>query len=213
MNETTRGEAAEELIKVNELLKGTSRMTIEAIDDLFKHKHQLEQNINEYDESKCEASQTKENEQEENLKKELNKINKEINSLPNLRGRLERLDKRREQIHAAFVDRINARVFGEESTNTKTAQAGSTFHEIANNLAKLLVLKEKNYGQSFNLSGEVLRLMAPNGIKPDQYDDVLTVVRIIDKLFRVMKGEPDKESPYQDIAGYSILKLVRESKT
>ena len=89
-------------------------------------------------------------------------------------------------------------------------EARTTFQEVTTNLAKLLVIKEKNYGQSFNRAGDILRIMAPDGIKPDQYDDVLTVVRIIDKLFRVMKGAPDEESPYHDIAGYSILKIVKD---
>ena len=86
-------------------------------------------------------------------------------------------------------------------------ESSTLFYHVTTELADLLIAKEKNYGQSFNQTGDILRMMAPDGIKPDQYDDILTVVRILDKLFRIMKGAPDAESPYSDIAGYAILKL------
>ena len=98
----------------------------------------------------------------------------------------------------------------EHETKPVTQKDMDKFHKISYTLANLLAMKERNYGQSFNLTGDILRIMAPDGIKPDQYDEVLTVVRTIEKLFRVMKGAPDEESPYLDIAGYAMLALARE---
>jgi len=67
--------------------------------------------------------------------------------------------------------------------------------------------KQKAYGDSFGRSGQVLRALYPDGIKPDQYGDMLAVTRIIDKLFRVATGYKDTalENPFKDIAGYGIL--------
>ena len=142
----------------------------------------------------------------ESLENELNDINKELNHFPTSDVRAKLLYVRRAQIHVILGH-------GKPSERSQDQPESATiFQEVTNNLAKLLVIKEKNYGQSFNRAGDILRIMAPDGIKPDQYDDVLTVVRIIDKLFRVMKGAPDEESPYHDIAGYSILKLVKDYK-
>jgi hypothetical protein len=74
------------------------------------------------------------------------------------------------------------------------------------------VVDEKNlaYGNSFNASGDVLRKLYPNGIKPEQYDDMLGIVRVVDKLFRIatMK-DAFGESPWMDIAGYGLLGAVR----
>ena len=52
--------------------------------------------------------------------------------------------------------------------------------------------------------------MYPAGICPEQYDDLLTIARILDKLFRIA-NDPDAfdENPYQDIVGYALLAMKR----
>jgi len=52
--------------------------------------------------------------------------------------------------------------------------------------------------------------VGPNGIQVDQYDDLLTIARILDKLFRIA-NDPDafEENPYQDIVGYALLAMRR----
>ena len=59
------------------------------------------------------------------------------------------------------------------------------YEEIGRDVGELVSEKQKAYGDSFGRSGECLRQMFPNGIKPEQYDDLLTIARIIDKLFRI----------------------------
>ena len=74
-------------------------------------------------------------------------------------------------------------------------------------IGELVERKNKAYGDSFAKSGDILRILYPNGIKPDQYDDVLAITRIIDKLFRIVTDRDGlDESPWEDIAGYSILR-------
>jgi hypothetical protein len=72
--------------------------------------------------------------------------------------------------------------------------------------------KQRAYGDSFGRSGAVLREMFPDGIKPNQYGDLLTIARILDKLFR-LANQPDafNESPYRDICGYALLGINRHS--
>lgn len=73
--------------------------------------------------------------------------------------------------------------------------------------------KQEAYGDSFGQMGKVLRVLYPQGIKPEQYDDMLAVTRIQDKLFRIAnKKEAFGESPYKDICGYGLLGLVRDCK-
>jgi len=83
------------------------------------------------------------------------------------------------------------------------------FKQIATELGELVTAKNKAYGDSFARSGEVLKIMYPNGVKPEQYADLLCLTRILDKLFRIANGQ--MEDSYEDLAGYSILGIHRQS--
>ena len=76
---------------------------------------------------------------------------------------------------------------------------------IAADVAALVEEKDTAYGASFDRAGDVLRVLYPGGVKVEQYDDLLAVVRIVDKLFRIANGSQGTESPYLDIVGYGLL--------
>lgn len=87
------------------------------------------------------------------------------------------------------------------------------FGKTGQEVGKLVSEKQKAYGDSFGRSGECLRQMFPDGIKPHQYDDLLTIARILDKLFRIANDpEAFSENPYQDIVGYGLLGMRRHGK-
>jgi hypothetical protein len=71
-------------------------------------------------------------------------------------------------------------------------------------LARIVAEKQIAYGDSFRHTREVLKILYPNGVTVEQYGDLLTITRIVDKLFRVanQKGYGG-EDPYEDIAGYA----------
>ena len=79
------------------------------------------------------------------------------------------------------------------------------YESVGQRIGALVDQKQRQYGDSFGKSGNILHVLYPNGIFPEQYDDVLTVTRIIDKLFRIANGDQGNESAYADIAGYGIL--------
>ena len=80
------------------------------------------------------------------------------------------------------------------------------FEKIGSEIGKLVEQKNQAYGNSFSNSRDVLKVLYPNGIMPEQYGDMLAITRIIDKLFRVAtKKDAFGESPFKDIAGYGIL--------
>jgi len=88
-----------------------------------------------------------------------------------------------------------------------------TFEEIGTAIGKLVMEKNKAYGSAFQVSGDVLRLFFPNGVEPHQYQDMLLVARICDKLMRVAsKKDAFGESPYNDIAGYAILGVSMDTR-
>lgn len=85
------------------------------------------------------------------------------------------------------------------------------FEEIAKEVGELVKAKNKAYGNSFGETGAFLKLLYPKGIGVDQYDDVLLIVRIFDKLKRIATNKDAfGESPYRDIAGYAILGISKD---
>lgn len=80
------------------------------------------------------------------------------------------------------------------------------YEAIGKSIGALVDEKQDAYGDSFGKSGDVLRILYPDGVSPEKYDDMLAVVRIVDKLFRIATDAAAfGESPYKDIAGYGIL--------
>lgn len=87
------------------------------------------------------------------------------------------------------------------------------FQLEAHKIANLVTEKQLAYGDSFGKAGDIMRTLYPDGIRPDQMKDALTVVRVIDKLFRIAtKKDAFGESPWKDVMGYALLAHVREVK-
>ena len=104
----------------------------------------------------------------------------------------------------------------QEQQQTKTTPQKvepSSFLELATSIGNLVTEKNKAYGSAFDKAGEFLRILYPNGIKPEQYTDMLCTVRIFDKLMRIStndKGTKEGlEDAYSDITGYGLLGLRR----
>lgn len=91
--------------------------------------------------------------------------------------------------------------------------SGDNFKRIGAEVGALVAEKNAAYGDSFARSGEILRVLYPNGIAPEQYADALAVVRVIDKLFRIAtRKEAFGESPWRDVAGYGVLGVAKDEK-
>lgn len=86
-----------------------------------------------------------------------------------------------------------------------------TFQELAKEIGTLVEEKNKAYGSAFDKAGDFMRILYPEGIKPEQYKDMLCTVRIFDKLMRIATSyegtEERKIEAYSDIMGYSLLGL------
>ena len=89
----------------------------------------------------------------------------------------------------------------------------SEYHEIAGSIASLVQSKQEQYGDAFGKMGDILRTLYPDGIKPDQYDDLAFMVRVQDKLCRIATGNKDIESPSRDMIGYCLLREERINNT
>lgn len=84
-------------------------------------------------------------------------------------------------------------------------------HQKMVKLEKLVSEKNKAYGDSIGSSEKIFRLYYPNGIKPEQYGDILLMARILDKLSRIANTKGAfGENPFEDILGYSIRGCLKK---
>lgn len=89
----------------------------------------------------------------------------------------------------------------------------ANYESLGKGVGKLVAEKQSAYGDSFGKSHKILKVLYPEGIKPDQYMDVLTICRVVDKLFRLATDPTyGDESPWRDICGYSLLSMGKDSR-
>ncbi len=79
------------------------------------------------------------------------------------------------------------------------------YEQLGHDIGTVVDAKNQQYGDSFNQAGKILEVLYPDGVRPDQYRDMLGVIRVIDKIFRIANGKQGEEDPWKDIAGYGLL--------
>ena len=86
------------------------------------------------------------------------------------------------------------------------------FAKIGADIGDLVQEKNEAYGNSFEHSGEIMKFLFPKGIPPEKYVIALSLVRIIDKIFRLATNPSyNNENCWKDMAGYCVLMLGYES--
>jgi len=85
------------------------------------------------------------------------------------------------------------------------------YKKIANNIAKLLVKKEKAYGNAYANLPKILETLYPDGVQVKDYDKLLFITRVLDKINRIANND-NSEDPFQDICGYSLLAMRERDK-
>lgn len=89
----------------------------------------------------------------------------------------------------------------------------TVYEQQAEEIGKLVAEKNAAYGSAFAEAHQILKVLFPNGIKPEQYTDALAVIRVIDKLFRIANAKDAfGETPWRDIAGYAILGVANDAQ-
>lgn len=85
--------------------------------------------------------------------------------------------------------------------------------EIAQKIGQTVDKKNEAYGDSFAKCADFLEILYPDGVEPEDYRDVLTLVRIFDKQMRIAnRKDAFDENPYKDIAGYAILEVAKQEE-
>ena len=88
------------------------------------------------------------------------------------------------------------------------------YEEIGRKIGALVAEKNVSYGNSFHESCKIMEMLYPKGIPVEKYVSVLALIRILDKIQRLVTDPNyNGENSWQDIAGYCILMLGLNSKT
>lgn len=99
-----------------------------------------------------------------------------------------------------------------DASMTKQNNFIRSVKSVCDNMAVALEAKNKAYGDSVNNSTKIVRLLYPNGIRPEQLDDFLIVIRVLDKLSRIARGDKKAfgENPWNDVQGYATLQVAKQ---
>lgn len=80
-----------------------------------------------------------------------------------------------------------------------------TFETLGQKVGSLVDQKSASYGDSIRSAAKMLQLLFPDGIRSDQYCDVVILSRMWDKFSRLAHDpEAFGENPYEDIVGYGL---------
>ncbi len=85
------------------------------------------------------------------------------------------------------------------------------YEELGARIGRITDEKNASYGDSFHKCADYLRLLYPNGVAPEQYKDLLALVRDFDKSMRIAnRKDAFSESPWIDKAGYALLGAMED---
>jgi len=89
---------------------------------------------------------------------------------------------------------------------TRSAPMSQIIKTLAQEIGELTAQKNESYGQTAVYAGEILKVLYPDGVRPEQYNDMLLIARVIDKLGRIAnRKDAFGENPWLDIAGYGLV--------
>lgn len=100
-----------------------------------------------------------------------------------------------------------------ERLEREAATEAGEYEKLGAEIGRLVEQKQAAYGDAVAKTGEMMRILYPDGIPPEKMGDALIVIRILDKLSRIATDRDALgESPYRDIAGYGLLGAARVEK-
>ena len=80
------------------------------------------------------------------------------------------------------------------------------FEQRGQKIGALVDSKQAQYGDAVSASHKVMLELFPQGVPVDKLGDMLLIVRILDKLCRLTRGNGEGgEDAWSDIAGYGLL--------
>lgn len=86
------------------------------------------------------------------------------------------------------------------------------YKKLGEKIGSLVDEKNQAYSNSYNETGQILKLLYPNGIMTENYKDMIVLIRMIDKMKRLATSkEAFKENPYKDLIGLTIRLFLNQN--
>ena len=108
-----------------------------------------------------------------------------------------------------YIERLPD-VFGKSNINNIDNK--NIYEQTGSEIGKLVSIKQKQYGNSFGKASEFLKILYPNGIALEQYNDMLALIRDFDKSMRIANGNLGEEDAWRDKVGYALLSVIRNKE-
>ena len=80
----------------------------------------------------------------------------------------------------------------------------SEFEKIAIEVARMVDVKNEEYGECYKVAPELLKLFMPDGISSDKYEDIAIVLRLIEKVARLLGPTTNTKDIWADIIGLGL---------
>lgn len=95
-----------------------------------------------------------------------------------------------------------------------TNEQGVLYTFEANKIANIVIAKREAYGEnSLEQVDAIIDILYPTGISTKDYPKALTIIRLLDKITRLVTAyDKDKEDAWTDIAGYALRSIVRNKE-
>lgn len=87
--------------------------------------------------------------------------------------------------------------------------AANPYLSLAREIAEVTHKKQKAYGDSLGSTQGLLRVLYPDGIPIEEYRTAAIIIRVLDKLKRVVTDKTAMgENPWRDVAGYALIEAL-----
>ena len=91
------------------------------------------------------------------------------------------------------------------------------YEERALEIARMIEEKQQVYGDAYPKVAQCLAALYPQGVRPDQYQELSYLTRILEKLCRVSQRCSETrgletESPFKDIVGIAFLAMLKDEE-
>lgn len=91
-------------------------------------------------------------------------------------------------------------------------ELGGIFPAAGLEIGLLVAEKQKQYGDMISAMGPILKELYPKGVQPEQMEIMALIVRMLDKIGRITRGNGEgDEDAWGDIAGYALLGQKRKA--
>lgn len=80
----------------------------------------------------------------------------------------------------------------------------ANFENVAKQIVDSVKAAERETGNCFTKSTEVIRILFPAGIPPGKEQEVASMLRIIDKMFRIANNPGSTATEWQVLSAYAL---------